>query len=309
MPFPPAVVESVGKVLGWKLKGAGASPAGTITYTTGGGENSRYPAGSTVRLPTIFGHRDVAFTECPGNAGYPILGSIRAVADAVSVADCNMVSNSFRPGPADRTYSFGCGQTVISGDWDGDGVDTLAIRDAATYRITNDSSGRTIDATVAFGRPDDEVYVGDWDGDGVDTLAVRRGNTFFVLNTLRSGVADAVFDYGRMGDEVHVGDWDGNGRDTFAVRRDVTFYLTNTLRGGKADRVQDYGRAGDEVYSGRWRGSGGDTLMVRRGNTFYFRYDLTSGPAHVEQDFGRATDRIVTGDWDGDGIDTVMVRR
>ncbi|QAY63409.1 DUF4214 domain-containing protein [Xylanimonas allomyrinae] len=80
--MPQEAVYAVGRILGWKLGLAGVNPAGSISYTTGGGENSRYPAGSTVNLRTIFGHRDVAYTECPGNVGYTQLEAIRAVAAA-----------------------------------------------------------------------------------------------------------------------------------------------------------------------------------------------------------------------------------
>ena len=38
------------------------------------------PGGRSITLPTIFAHRDVGNTECPGNAGYAMLPEIRDLA-------------------------------------------------------------------------------------------------------------------------------------------------------------------------------------------------------------------------------------
>ena len=66
---------------------------------------------------------------------------------------------------------------MIIGDWDGDGVDTLAVRRGNTYFFTNGTNGGQADDVITYGRVDDVILVGDWDGDGVDTLAVRRADT------------------------------------------------------------------------------------------------------------------------------------
>lgn len=76
-----ATVDAVGRVIGWRLGQYYRDPQGSMSYTTGNGENSRYK-NTTVTLPRVFGHRDVAFTACPGNGGYSALGAIRAVAAA-----------------------------------------------------------------------------------------------------------------------------------------------------------------------------------------------------------------------------------
>lgn len=79
-----ATIDAVGRLAAFRLAAYGINPQGSIRYTTGGGENSRYPAGSTVTLPTIFAHRDTAYTACPGQAGYNQMGAFRASAASYS---------------------------------------------------------------------------------------------------------------------------------------------------------------------------------------------------------------------------------
>lgn len=75
----PSVAQrrAVAEVIGWKLSLYGRNPHGYVDLTSAGGGTSRYPAGQTVRLPVVMGHRDVGYTECPGNAGQSILPAVR----------------------------------------------------------------------------------------------------------------------------------------------------------------------------------------------------------------------------------------
>ncbi|QBJ96683.1 cold-shock protein [Rhodococcus sp. ABRD24] len=77
---PQATIESVGKFLGWRLKAAGLNPKGTTRMYSEGTQFSKYPIGAAVDLPIIFAHRDVGYTECPGNVGYTKMGQIRDIA-------------------------------------------------------------------------------------------------------------------------------------------------------------------------------------------------------------------------------------
>lgn len=79
---PAATIESVGKFLGWRLKLAGLNPKGTTTMWSEGTSFSKYPLGQAVNLPIIFAHRDVGYTECPGDAAYRQLNQIRDIAAA-----------------------------------------------------------------------------------------------------------------------------------------------------------------------------------------------------------------------------------
>lgn len=72
--------RAVAQIIGWRLGAYGVDPAGTMSYATGGGQNSKIPAGTTIALPRVFGHRDVAYTACPGDGGYRSLAAVRTMA-------------------------------------------------------------------------------------------------------------------------------------------------------------------------------------------------------------------------------------
>ena len=79
---PPTAVQlrAVGLLLGWRLAMDRVDPKGAVRLTSAGGSYTRFPPGVTPTLPTIFAHRDVGDTECPGSAGYASLDAIRAIA-------------------------------------------------------------------------------------------------------------------------------------------------------------------------------------------------------------------------------------
>lgn len=76
-----AAIKSVGNMIGWRLKVAGIKPKGQIQMTSGGTSYTKYPYGTTVTLPTIFAHRDVGNTTCPGDSGYAQMDKIRDLAE------------------------------------------------------------------------------------------------------------------------------------------------------------------------------------------------------------------------------------
>ncbi|WP_374968549.1 SpoIID/LytB domain-containing protein [Terrabacter sp. BE26] len=78
VPFSSATKSSVAAVIAWLADRANFNPAATATFTSSG--NSKYPAGTTVTKSRVSGHRDYGDTECPGNAGYAQVPSIRSAA-------------------------------------------------------------------------------------------------------------------------------------------------------------------------------------------------------------------------------------
>ncbi|MCA0146228.1 N-acetylmuramoyl-L-alanine amidase, partial [Blastococcus sp. LR1] len=73
---PQAQIDAVSRIVAWKFSLFGINPRGT-TSLVGGGSTSKYKVGSTVTLPTVFAHRDVGNTACPGNSGYARMPEIR----------------------------------------------------------------------------------------------------------------------------------------------------------------------------------------------------------------------------------------
>ncbi|CQD08189.1 LGFP repeat-containing protein [Mycobacterium lentiflavum] len=79
-PPTPEQLRAAGQLLGWRLAMDTVNPNGTVVLTSAGGTNTRFPQGATPTLPSIFAHRDVGDTACPGNAGYAFMDRIRDIA-------------------------------------------------------------------------------------------------------------------------------------------------------------------------------------------------------------------------------------
>jgi len=99
-----AMVDSVAAIIAWKFSLYGVDPAGTTTLTSGGGGTAKYAAGVKVTLPTIFGHRDVGATSCPGRYGYARLGEIRQKVAAQLDTSTTVIQRRLAADPAMRAH-------------------------------------------------------------------------------------------------------------------------------------------------------------------------------------------------------------
>ncbi|MGP4018490.1 peptidoglycan recognition protein family protein [Saccharopolyspora sp. 5N708] len=75
---PGKTIEAVAKISAWKLDAADVPADGRALLIAEPANNANFPPGTEVRLPTIFGHRDVSKTACPGQQGYDQLSTIRS---------------------------------------------------------------------------------------------------------------------------------------------------------------------------------------------------------------------------------------
>ncbi|WP_228974811.1 N-acetylmuramoyl-L-alanine amidase [Streptomyces sp. DH12] len=77
-----AAMTAVARVAAWKLGQYGVDPAGTTTLTAGDGGRSffgrTWAKGAQVSFPVIHGHRDGYNTQCPGDAFYGQLPTLRS---------------------------------------------------------------------------------------------------------------------------------------------------------------------------------------------------------------------------------------
>ena len=80
VPPTPIQLRTTGRLLGWRLGLDRVDPKGTVVLTSDGGSFTHFPRGTTPTLPTIFTHRDVGNTECPGNAAYAQMDLLRDTA-------------------------------------------------------------------------------------------------------------------------------------------------------------------------------------------------------------------------------------
>ena len=243
----------------------------------------------------------------------PADNSQKPIADPCLADDaCNLYfADQFPASIAKLGMKIPAGGEVIAGDWDGDGVSTVAIRNGENYTFydSNRSDAKTTAATFP-GTASGQVLVADFNGDKKDDIAVKNGNVFSIkYNATASGAADAAVPYGKAEDYGLAGDWDGDGKATLGVRRGHINLLRDTLTGGEADRTFAYGRNDDVAYVGDWNGDGKDTVAVRRGATLFVKNALSGGDADTSFTYGRASDKLVVGDWTGTGKDTVAVVR
>ncbi|PRY51872.1 uncharacterized protein with LGFP repeats [Geodermatophilus tzadiensis] len=99
---PQATVDSVAAVIAWKFALYNVDPRGSTVLTSGGGGTSRYAAGVQVTLPTVFGHRDVGSTTCPGQYGYGRLPEIRNRVTAAMAGSLQGIPARYASDPAIR---------------------------------------------------------------------------------------------------------------------------------------------------------------------------------------------------------------
>ncbi|CAA9494388.1 MAG: hypothetical protein AVDCRST_MAG38-2828, partial [uncultured Solirubrobacteraceae bacterium] len=114
----PAAMESLARLLAWKLGLHGAPAEGNVTVISAGGPTNRVREGTPVVFERISGHRDANNTSCPGSALYGQLPGLRARVAALSRPSSALtfaVSSSQVRYPAavrvSGTLSFGDGRS------------------------------------------------------------------------------------------------------------------------------------------------------------------------------------------------------
>jgi serine-aspartate repeat-containing protein C/D/E len=135
---------------------------------------------------------------------------------------------SIRTDAIDHVFRYGeQPDTPLAGDWNGDGIDSVAIFRAGEWTLDTDGDGRLTDRDdqVSFGEPGDIPIAGDWNGDGITNLGVIRGDVWII---------DSDGDRRITGNDIQiripkphpeaqpiVGDWDGDGTDEFGWFQDA----------------------------------------------------------------------------------------
>jgi hypothetical protein len=224
------------------------------------------------------------------------------------------LSNSNLSPFADITFGFGVsGDVPVTGDFNGDGVNTIGIYKLATgqFQLRNSNSEGAPDNTFSFGGGNQTPIFGDWNGDGRDTVGVYNSATsvFFLRNNNNGGGADITesFGAGGIGLIPVVGDWDGDGDDTVGVYNPSTreFFLRNSNTNGGADLTFVFGSGSTpRPLAGDWDGDGVDTIGVAvRGFTstlvFNLRNENSAGSADIVENFGFLGQVPLAGNWDG----------
>lgn len=225
------------------------------------------------------------------------------------------IRNSNSGGNADSAFFYGAANPnwiPLSGDWNGDGVDSPGLYNAAngTFFLKNTSGPGNADIAFTFGSGGAGIIplVGDWDGDGTDTIGLYSSSNgaFFLRNFNQGGAADLVFFFGSPGLTPIAGDWNGDGRTTIGVyvQASGVWFLRNSNSSGPADTTLFYGPGGAswKPIVGDWNADGIDTvgLYVNTNGAFFLKNTNTSGAADLTFFYGPSTNAVpLVGDWNG----------
>ncbi len=105
---PPVMVDSIARLMAWKLAANFRDPNGTSVLTSLGGGTSKYPAGRKVTFNNISGHRDAGNTSCPGTNLYAQLANIRALTTSY------LGTAMFSPHPSSLAATYGTGGSITT---------------------------------------------------------------------------------------------------------------------------------------------------------------------------------------------------
>ncbi|MFA4929790.1 MAG: hypothetical protein WC558_14835 [Patulibacter sp.] len=238
-------------------------------------------------------------------------------------------------GVPERAFGGAWTDVALRGDWNGDGIDTLAFWGDRLTGVGAEQSPRfhlneeESSIWIRYGNAGDIPIAGDWNGDGIDTIGVLRGDTFHLRNSNAPVSSFTTFSLAELTtnplgphDKVLTGDWNGDGIDTIGIYRSHAgsgaWYLANSNTQNTTYHIFSFGfgsAGSDKPVVGDWDGNGTDTVGVKRGEQWTLRNARTSQEfnlpqfADVNTTFGEADDTPLAGDWDGDGDDTVGVSR
>ena len=211
----------------------------------------------------------------------------------------------------DSSVHFGTlGGTPLAGDFDGNGVDEVAIYKDGYWMIDINRNGRwdQADLLAKLGTAEDRPVVGDWDGDGKDDIGI----------------------YGPMWERdpeaiAREPGLPNPDNDPFTRPKNVPPHTTDATNGGRVMKLTSFGREQADVVdhvfglddeakvpvTGDWNGNG-----VRSIGTFEngkWELDINGDGRFDHMDvsvrFGQAGDRPVVGDFDGDGIEEIAIYR
>jgi len=208
------------------------------------------------------------------------------------------------------TASTNCADVPLSGDWDGNGHDDVAVfrpvPRGGVFRLHSPAGV----AAVPIGGEGAVPVTGDWDGDGDDEVGVRRpGRRLFEL-LHDDGTRTSL----RLGGFLTVpvtGDWDGDGTTEVGVWRPASSTFRLLVDPGVSSFVK-LGQVGSVPVTGDWDGDGITDVGVYDAPTATFTLRTADADGVVTLQtvgYGASTDLPVTGDWDGDGVTEVGLWR
>ncbi len=300
--LPTVARTALASVIAMRVADYRLDATGT-TQLTSADSGSRYPAGSTVTLPVINGHRDTFATACPGANIYSLLGQLRSEVKArAGTSDGRPRLFAVRSnGDLLRYAGDGRGAFVASAQigsgwsglrltastWDNDLVpDLLAVRpDGGMDLWRGTSSGVSGPTRIGSGwsRTDLVLSPGDFSGDRrPDVIGRRSDGTLWLYGS--DGMGGFVGDPRLIGSDwqgflkiLAPGDFDGDGRPDLIAETavgDLILYPGNGSGGFLASRKIGNGwrSAVDLVAPGDFDGDLRPDLVMTRSDGSMWLY-------------------------------------
>ncbi len=202
------------------------------------------------------------------------------------------------------------GATPLTGDFNGDGVDELALFLDGEWLLDVNGNGMwdNDDLWARLGTKQDLPVVGDWDGDGKDDIGIFgpewQGDSRAIAR--EPGLPDP--ENRRRVKPKNLPPEKGEAPDQERI-------MQRNLKGqGRTDLIDHIFRFGEENHqaiAGDFNGDGISSVGVFKGGKWRIDVDgdgRFSGK-DMEATFGEAGDTAVVGDFDGDGIDEIAIVR
>lgn len=174
--------------------------------------------------------------------------------------------NTNDSGGADMSFQFGMGGIPIIGDWDGDGIDGIAIYQNGLFMLREIRSSTVAEWSVNFGPMEAnwQAIAGDWNGDGVDGLGLYKDGVFILSDSALSPAENyRIYLGSNLGAYIPVaGDWLAQGSDGIGLYANGQWLLVNHALHQQIDQRISFGpnAAGWLPVAGDWNGDGKDTI-------------------------------------------------
>jgi len=215
-----------------------------------------------------------------------------------------------------RRYIFGVrGGIPVSGDFNGDGIDEIAVFFQGEWFIDLNGNGYwdEEDLWAQLGSDEDFPITGDWDGDGKTDIGTYGPEW---LGDSRAIEAEpGLPDPANAGTPVAIGQRPKNvppsRQNATEGRRLLQLNEHGPRRIDVVDHVFRYGAGKDIPVAGDWNGDGIRTIGIFRDGTWQLDLDGDGrwSRSDVIVQFGQTGDVPVVGDFDGNGVDEIGVYR